>query len=196
MAEVSARARGRRGSQTALRHGIEAQPLSSVEWLDRSELRANDYNPNHVAPHELELLKVSILEDGWTQPIVVRDGGEIVDGFHRWLVSADANISAMTGGLVPVVKLPADLEPAQQRMATIRHNRARGQHAIVKMADIVADMVERLGVPEEEVERRLGMEHEEVRRLVDHGDMLRRHGNGAFSSGWTIADGFGDEEGS
>lgn len=168
--------------------------MSGVQWVSRETLRANDYNPNHVAPDELELLKVSLLEDGWTQPIVIRDGGEIVDGFHRWLVSDEPDIAAMTDGLVPVVKLPADLDAAQQRMATIRHNRARGVHAIVKMADIVSDMVERLGVPAEDVQHRLGMEREEVQRLLDHGDMLGRHGDGEFSKGWTIEHGFGDDD--
>ena len=168
--------------------------MSAVEWVPRDTLRANDYNPNHVAPLELELLKVSLLEDGWTQPIVIRDGGEIVDGFHRWLCSGDPRIGDLTGGLVPVVKLPADMEPAQQRMATIRHNRARGVHGIVKMADIVSDMVKELGVPEAEVVRRLGMERDEVQRLLDHGDMLQRHGDGEFSKGWTISEGFGDAE--
>ncbi len=168
--------------------------MSGVEWVPRDSLRANDYNPNHVAPDELALLKMSLLQDGWTQPIVTRDGEEIVDGFHRWLIAEDPEVAAMTDGLVPIVRLPKDLTPAQQRMATIRHNRARGQHGIVKMADIVTDMVEHMGVPEEDVERGLGMESEEVRRLLDHGDMLQRHGDGEFSSGWTIEHGFGDEE--
>lgn len=167
--------------------------MSSVTWVPREDLRANDYNPNHVAPDELELLKISLLEDGWTQPIVIRDGGEIVDGFHRWLVSQEPAIAAMTDGKVPVVALPADLDPAQQRMATIRHNRARGVHAIVRMADIVVDLQAR-GVPPVEIERRLGMDHEEVQRLLDHGDMLARHGDGEFSTGWTIEHGFGDED--
>lgn len=167
--------------------------MNAVAWIPRDELRANDYNPNHVAPDELELLRTSILEDGWTQPIVVRADGEIVDGFHRWTLAEEPDIAGMTDGLVPVVRLPADLDPAQQRMATIRHNRARGQHGIVRMADIVTDMVQRLGVSEEDVGRRLGMDREEVRRLIDHGDMLHRHGAGEWSSGWTIDGGFGDD---
>lgn len=163
-----------------------------MTWVHRDTLHANDYNPNHVAPDELALLKISMLEDGWTQPIVTRDGDEIVDGYHRWRLSFDDEVGAMTDELVPVVKLPAGLSPAQQRMATIRHNRARGQHGIVKMADIVTDMVQGMGVTEERVQEGLGMESEEVRRLLDHGDMLQRHGEGEFSTGWTIHNGFGD----
>src|SRR5438045_1612914 len=102
--------------------GVEHQPITSIEWVPRESLHANLYNPNKVAPIELHLLKVSILEDGWTQPIVARPDGEIVDGFHRWTISAESEISAMTNGLVPVVRLlPANRE--HQIMSTIRHNR-------------------------------------------------------------------------
>lgn len=166
--------------------------MSAVQWVARESLRANDYNPNHVAPDELELLRISLLEDGWTQPIVIREDGEIVDGFHRWLVSGEPDIFEMTEGQVPVVKLPEDLSPAQQRMATIRHNRARGVHGVIKESELVEDMAHRLEVPFGEIQRGLGMEAEEVQRLLDHGDMLQRHGDGEFSNGWTIEKGFGD----
>ena len=63
----------------------EQMPINKVEWLKASELKANDYNPNHVAPIELKLLKISLIEDGWTQPVVIRENNEIVDGFHRWM---------------------------------------------------------------------------------------------------------------
>ena len=84
----------------------EQMPISQVEWVKATELKANDYNPNHVAPIELKLLKVSLMEDGWTQPVVIRENNEIVDGFHRWtLCSKDKQISEMTDGMVPVVRL-------------------------------------------------------------------------------------------
>ena len=57
---------------------IEGQPLSGIRWVDRETLQANDYNPNHVAPIEMGLLKTSIMETGWTQPIVV-----LVDNLRR-----------------------------------------------------------------------------------------------------------------
>jgi len=65
--------------------GKEQQPINSFEWVKRDSLKANDYNPNRVAPVELELLKTSIKLCGWTQPIVARRSMEIVDGFHRWI---------------------------------------------------------------------------------------------------------------
>ena len=135
-----------------------SQPINSVEWVDPDTLRANNYNPNHVAKPEMALLKQSILEDGWTQPIVAQADGEIVDGFHRWtLGTTDTEIRELTDGKVPVVRVTID--PAQQRMSTIRHNRARGAHAVLKMADIVNELLF-LGVTEDEISTRVGMDRQ------------------------------------
>lgn len=152
---------------------VKTQPVSKVKWLPREKLRGNAYNPNHVAAPELELLVVSILEDGWTQPIVTlpaaEDGSyQIVDGFHRWTVAADPRVAALTGGQVPTVQV--GLDPVHRMMSTIRHNRARGTHAVVKMAEIVRRMTDE-GVPQKQIQKRLGMEAEEVVRLVNRAGM-------------------------
>lgn len=161
------------------------QPLHNLQWVKRDTLRANDYNPNKVMPPEMRLLKISIMENGWTQPIVARPDGEIVDGFHRWTVSADKDIAALTDGLVPVVHLSDDLDPATQRMATIRHNRARGSHHVVKMADIVNQLAES-GLEADEIALRLQMESEEVTRFMDRGHKPTRGSNPeGFNKGWT-----------
>ena len=167
---------------------VKDQPVSRVRWLPREKLRANSYNPNVVAPPELELLVTSILEDGWTQPIVTLPADEqglhqIVDGFHRWTVSADPRVAALTGGQVPTVQV--GLDPVHRMMSTIRHNRARGTHAVVRMAEIVRRMVDD-GVPERQIRKRLGMEAEEVIRLVNRAGMPTqvRKVAPAFNKAW------------
>lgn len=164
--------------------GLDAQPVSAVEWVDRNALTANDYNPNHVSPPEKRLLKISLLSDGWTQPIVAYPDGEIVDGFHRWLLAEDSEVQAMTGGMVPVVYLPEDTSLEHRKMSTIRHNRARGTHEVVKMSDIVCDLHDR-GVDKERIGELMQMEEEEVQRFLDHGNMLKKMGEGEFGQGWT-----------
>lgn len=140
------------------------QPLDNITWIHRDELKPNHYNPNKVAPPELKLLKISILEDGWTQPIVINPDMTIVDGFHRWTVSGHKEIYSLTDGKVPTVMVqPKDF--AQQQMATIRHNRARGTHGVLEMSNIVTDMVKK-GLTGEEIMTRLMMEKEEVVRLL------------------------------
>lgn len=144
---------------------LNKQPLNEILWIERDKLKPNNYNPNKVAPPELKLLKTSILEDGWTQPIVINPDYTIVDGFHRWTVSGHKEINELTDNKVPVVIVnPKD--KAQQQMATIRHNRARGTHAVLEMSDIITDMVKKQGLSGEEIIKRLGMEKEEVVRLL------------------------------
>ena len=134
-----------------------AHPLDLVEWIDPSALTPNGYNPNHVFSTEMKLLKLSILEDGWTQPIVATPDGDIVDGFHRWTLGMyDDDVRAASGGLVPVVRTqPRDASHA--RASTVRHNRARGQHAILKMSGIVRSMLDDGKTPDE-VALSMGME--------------------------------------
>lgn len=61
-----------------------SSPLSTLQWVDRDMVKPNDYNPNKVSKQNLELLKQSILTNGWTLPIVVRPDFTIIDGFHRF----------------------------------------------------------------------------------------------------------------
>jgi len=143
---------------------MKEQPLNEIIWRSRDELTPNNYNPNKVAPPELKLLKISILEDGWTQPIVINPDMTIVDGFHRWVVSEDKEVGSLTDGKVPTVMIKSE-DFAQQQMATIRHNRARGTHTVLQMSNIIANMVKN-GLKGEEIMKRLMMEKEEVTRLL------------------------------
>lgn len=167
---------------------INKQPLSKVEWVNRDSIEPNDYNPNKQPPPEHRLLKVSILEDGWTQPIVVFDDGEggkpvIVDGEHRWRVSADTEIKKLTDGMVPVVRILGTRE--HRMMSTIRHNRARGEHHVLPMAEIVRALLEN-GITSEDVQLLLQMEDEEVERLAERAGMptIVTRTNENFGKGW------------
>lgn len=162
--------------------GIENQPVSQVQWIPRDRLKANAYNPNVVAPPEMELLKLSIIEDGWTQPIVIRPDMEIIDGFHRWTVSKDPEILELTDGKVPCVMLNVPYE--HQILSTVRHNRARGIHGIDPMSDIVAFLLEKGAISRDEVQKRLVMDEEEVIRLYDNSGMPELVGRDYFSKGW------------
>ena len=167
--------------------GEAEQPIAKIRWVPREDLHANSWNPNRQAPPERRLLKISLLENGWTQPLVVRliDGLlEIVDGYHRWKIAENRDVAALTGGLVPVVELP-ECDPVLARLATIRHNRARGTHYVLKMADLVAELTE-LGMAPDEIGRRLQMDDEEVDRLADRGQMTKRGSRDEFTNAWTV----------
>lgn len=155
---------------------LQKQPINDVVWIDREDLFSNSYNPNKVAPPELKLLKQSIMNSGWTQPIVIRESKEIIDGFHRWTVSSDPDIHKLTGGKVPTVTIK-DINEDEQMMATIRHNRARGTHGVSPMSTIVQKLKDEHGLDHKELNGLLGMEDEEINRLYEKGsiELIRRH---------------------
>ena len=153
--------------------GIESQPVSQVQWINRDKLKPNHYNPNKVAPPEMELLKISIMEDGWTQPIVINPDFSIVDGFHRYTVSGSPEVNKMTDGKVPCVIVKFD--KTHKMMSTIRHNRARGTHAVLPMAEIIREMIEKDKMNSQEIMSRLQMEDEEVIRLANRSGLPTKH---------------------
>jgi len=140
-------------------------PLRTLHWVDRDKLRANDYNPNVVSKQNLELLKQSILMNGWTLPIVVRPDYTIIDGFHRWLVSGQEPLFSMLGGQVPVVIVHHEDE-AGNIYGTVTHNRARGTHLLEPMKAIVKRLLDS-GKTVQEISKQLGMKPEEIFRLSD-----------------------------
>ena len=129
-------------------------PLSSLHWIDREKLHANDYNPNKVSEENLQLLTQSILTNGWTLPIVVRPDYTIIDGFHRWTVSGREPLLSKLGGKVPVVIVNHDSE-ADDIYGTITHNRARGVHLLEPMKAIVRRLIDE-GKTVQEISKQLG----------------------------------------
>jgi len=140
-------------------------PLASLQWVDRSRLKPNDYNPNKVSRDNLDLLTQSILTNGWTLPIVVRPDYTIIDGFHRWTVSGEEPLHTKLGGKVPVV-IVNHTDKADDMYGTITHNRARGTHLLEPMKAIVKELMD-AGKSVKEISKQLGMKPEEVFRLSD-----------------------------
>lgn len=140
-------------------------PLSTLQWLDRGTVKPNDYNPNKVSKQNLELLKQSILTNGWTLPIVVRPDMTIIDGFHRWTVAGEDPLYSMLEGKVPVV-IVDHKDKASNIYGTVTHNRARGTHLLEPMKAIIKELMGE-GKSVEEIGKQLGMKPEEIFRLSD-----------------------------
>ena len=138
-------------------------PLSTLQWVDRGIVKQNDYNPNKVSKQNLELLKQSILANGWTLPIVVRPDFTIIDGFHRWTVAGEEPLRSMLGGKVPIV-IVEHKDRAGNIYGTVTHNRARGTHLLGPMKAIVKELLGE-GKTVKEISKELGMRPEEVFRL-------------------------------
>lgn len=167
-----------------------SEPVECVQWVKSDLVIANDYNPNSVAPPEMELLHTSIQEDGYTQPIVVweHDGiFEVVDGFHRNRVGKEyADIRERIHGYLPVVVINNDREDKGDRIAsTIRHNRARGKHRVEAMSDIVIEL-KRRNWSDKKIGRELGMDPDEVLRLTQITGLAEMFADKDFSKAWEV----------
>lgn len=169
---------------------FSANPVECVQWVKADKVIANDYNPNAVAPPEMELLHTSIQEDGYTQPIVVwyHDGiYEVVDGFHRNRVGKEyEDIRERIFGYLPVVVINNDREDKGDRIAsTIRHNRARGKHKVEAMSDIVIEL-KRRNWSDKKIAKELGMDADEVLRLSQITGLAEMFADKDFSQAWEV----------
>lgn len=168
---------------------FKTEPVDCVLWVKNETVKANDYNPNSVAPPEMELLRLSISNDGYTQPIVSMDNNdgtrEVIDGFHRNRVGKEcSDIQSRVHGYLPVVTIRESQSDLNNRVAsTIRHNRARGKHKVESMSDIVVDLKRRNWSPEK-IAKELGMDSDEVLRLSQISGLVEMFNNKDFSIAW------------
>lgn len=171
-----------------------------ITYLPTAELRANSYNPNRQSEHDYRLLTASITEDGFTQPVVaievtqaMADNDEadghpvgsivIVDGEHRWRVASDLGMEK-----IPVVIVPMTL--IQARIATLRHNRARGSEDVELSAAVLRDL-ESVGALEWAADS-LSLDEVEIERLLTDLAVPEQLADPDFSPAW--APGSADQE--
>lgn len=169
---------------------FNGEPVDCVQWVAADIVRANDYNPNTVAPPEMKLLAHSIAQDGYTQPIVAwmnEKDFEVVDGFHRNRVGKEnAEVRQRVHGYLPVTTVnDSRLDKGDRIAATIRHNRARGKHRVEAMSEIVIEL-KRRNWGDEKIGRELGMDPDEVLRLTQITGLAEMFANQDFSQAWDI----------
>ena len=162
-------------------------PVYNVIAVPIDKVQANDYNPNAVAPPEMELLETSIWEDGYTMPVVCFYDAEndkyiVVDGFHRYTVLKNSKrIFEREKGMLPVSVI--DKELGDRMASTIRHNRARGSHNIDLMSNIVSELVE-MGKGDAWICKHIGMSKDELLRMKQITGLASLFKNKDFSDSW------------
>jgi hypothetical protein len=173
---------------------FKSEPVDFVKWIVNDDVVANDYNPNKVAPPEMQLLELSIINDGYTQPIVTwenpeKEKVEVIDGFHRNRVGRESDIvRKKVNGYLPVVGIRKEQQNKNDRIAsTIRHNRARGKHQINAMSEIVIELKNR-NWANKRIAKQLGMDEEEVLRLCQISGLEHLFNDGDFSRAWESSD--------
>jgi ParB-like chromosome segregation protein Spo0J len=117
----------------AVQKKAKALQRLEVTYVPLGSVHPNTYNPNRQSEHDFELLLRSMEEDGFTQPLVCLPDGTIVDGEHRWRAAQQLGLAE-----IPVVKV--DMTPEQMRIATLRHNRARGSEDLDLSAQVLKDL--------------------------------------------------------
>jgi hypothetical protein len=140
----------------------------------------------------MELLEVSIVNDGYTQPIVTwakDDTHEVVDGFHRSRVGKESKLVAQrVQGYLPVVEIRKEQQGKNDRIAsTIRHNRARGKHQVDAMSEIVLELKNR-NWTNKRIAKELGMDEDEILRLCQITGLQHLFTDQDFSRAWEAAD--------
>lgn len=168
-------------------------PIYEVKKIPIELIKANNYNPNAMDKNIFELLHTSMIESGWTLPCVVAPNNDddkdkypyvLVDGFHRVLImSLYKDIYIREKGVVPCVVLNKDQNRYDRMFATILHNRCKGTHDIDIMSNIITELVSS-GLSDYEIQKRLGMDKEELLRLKQLTGLASLFADKEFSKSW------------
>lgn len=164
-----------------------AMPCLATRLVPRASIVANNYNPNSVSSDKMELLKQSILDNGFCFPIVTIWDPDIekyviIDGFHRFTMCQPEWLDLDE---VPVVVLEHTM--AQRMTATIQFNKARGVHQVDLDAEVIRALIDQ-GMGDEEIAVKLGMELDAVHRYKQITGVAELFKNASYSTEWIIAD--------
>lgn len=170
---------------TSKKHGKIPVPCCNTLLVSTVLVRANNYNPNYVPKEKMELLKQSILDNGFCFPVVaVWDDDDsvfiIVDGFHRSTIAGDAWLEF---DYIPLVVLPHD--NSQRMVATIQFNKAKGTHEIDRDADVIRALLQQ-GMSEEDVSIHLGIDIDTIHRYKQLTGIAELFKNADYSMSWEM----------
>lgn len=167
-------------------------PCANTIVVQRDLVVANTYNPNHVSDDKMELLRQSIVDNGFAFPIVVIWDEDqqlfvVVDGFHRYLVSGPGWLEM---SYVPLAVLNHD---ATQRMvATWQFNKARGSHEVDLDADLIRALIQQ-GMDEEAICQHLGIDLDTVHRYKQVTGIAELFQHAQYSMAWEMVEVEGGE---
>jgi ParB-like chromosome segregation protein Spo0J len=158
-----------------------------VVLVARALIFANVYNPNSVSPDKMELLRQSILDNGFCFPIVTIWDEElerfvIIDGFHRDLMGDEEWLDL---DYIPLVILRHNI--TQRMTATVQFNKARGVHQVDLDAEVIRALIEQ-GMGEEEIAVHLGLDLETIHRYKQLTGIAELFKHSEYSISWEMAE--------
>lgn len=161
------------------------KPCLSIKIVNRDLLQANNYNPNSVPSDKMELLKQSIIDNGFCYPIITIYDEEIekyiiIDGFHRYTICQKGWLDIEE---IPIIVLDHDIK--ERMTATIQFNKARGVHQVDLDAELIRSLVEQ-GMNEEEISIHLGIDIDTVYRYKQLTGVVDLFKNVEYSLSWEM----------
>ena len=146
------------------KHRTVGIPCANTLIVARGLVQANTYNPNSVSDDKMELLRQSIVDNGFCFPIVTIYDPElekfvVIDGFHRYLISGPDWLGMR---YVPIVVLQHD-------------------------ADLIRALIQQ-GVGEDEIATRLGIDLDTVLRYKQLTGIAELFKNASYSMSWEMTE--------
>ena len=169
------------------KHGRIEVPCVNTILVSTALIVANNYNPNYVPKDKMELLKQSILDNGFCFPVVTiwdeeQERFSIIDGFHRTTIGG---VNWLDCDYIPLVFLKHSI--AQRMAATVQFNKARGVHQVDLDAEVIRGLLEQ-GLTEEEVSIHLGIDLETIHRYKQLTGIAELFKNASYSASWEMVE--------
>ena len=169
------------------KHGRVEVPCANTVLVSTSLIVANNYNPNYVPKDKMELLRQSILDNGFCFPVVTIWDDEqerfvIIDGFHRSTIGSQDWLGF---DYIPLVTLKHSI--TQRMAATVQFNKARGVHQVDLDAEVIRGLIEQ-GLSEEEISIHLGLDLETIHRYKQMTGIAELFKNAQYSASWEMVE--------
>lgn len=146
-----------------------------VHHVPLSSLRAPSWGSTYLLRPDKSLLRMSLMESGWLQPLVVRLADQmIIDGTKRWdISSSEDKFLSRHGNMVPVVY--HDVDEIDAMVIHVRLNRARGNIHPVGLSAIMKKIVYSGKYDETELSSIFVMSDDEVDLLLSSGLLKKKN---------------------
>ena len=144
-----------------------------IEYVPNNSIRPPDWRTNYVLKPDFDLLRLSMFDFGWMQPIIVRVADmTIIDGTHRWVAAGDAQFVKKYGKDVPVIFV--DCDEIDAMIMHVRMNRARGEIFAKQFSRLLRKIVLSDKFDDEELAQILNMSDDEMDLMLAGGLLKQR----------------------
>lgn len=168
----------------ALFNEVESTEDHMVEMVALKDMRTNPYQPRKTFDADaIEELKVSILEYGIIQPLIVRQsikGYEIIAGERRFRAAKEA-------GLTEVPAIVKEYDDKKMMEIALLENLQREDLTVIEEAEAYKNLMDELGLTQEQLSQKLGKSRSHIanvmRLLSLPEDIILNISNGELSMG-------------